>query len=133
MPSPAAPITEGVIPLSGGHSLQLFGHGPQEQGDVEMDNRAQDQPSPPIIEHTAAVPQVVSITTPRVGRSTEGTTAASRPLPDDDVVMGNSLRGLVRDKGKARAPVADESSGEEFNNVITNDSDDKVRLAVPNP
>lgn len=97
-----------------------------------MDNRAQDQPSPPVIEHTAAVPQVVSIAIPRVGRSTEGTTTVSHPLPDDDVVMGDSLRGLLKDKGKARAPVANEDSGEEFN-VITNDSDDEVRLAAPNP
>jgi len=76
LPSPAVPITEGVIPSSGGHSLQVFGRGPQEQGDVEMDNRAQHRPSAPIIKHAAAVPQVVSIATPRVGRSTEGTTAA---------------------------------------------------------
>jgi hypothetical protein len=47
--------------------------------------------------------------------------------------MGDSLRGLLKDKGKARAPVADEDSGEEFNNVITNDSDDEVRLAAPDP
>lgn len=98
-----------------------------------MNNCAQGQPSPPIIEHTAAAPQVVSIATPRVGRSAEGTTAASHPLPDNDVVMEDSLRGLLKDKGKARAPVADEDSGEEFNNVVTNDSDDEVRLAVSDP
>lgn len=90
-----------------------------------MDNHVQEQPSPPIIEK--------SIATPRVGRSTKGTTAASHPLPDDDVVMGDSLRGLPKAKGKARAPVADEDSGEEFNNVISNDSDSDVRFAVPSP
>ncbi|KAF8898283.1 hypothetical protein CPB84DRAFT_1747946 [Gymnopilus junonius] len=65
--------------------------------------------------------------------STEDITAALQPLlasdqrqqVDDDVVMDDSPHGLLKGKAKVCAPVADESSGEDFDSVISNDSDDE--------
>ncbi|KAF8877570.1 hypothetical protein CPB84DRAFT_1752118 [Gymnopilus junonius] len=76
--------------------------------------------------------------------STKDITVAPQPLlasdqhqqVNDDVVMDNSPRGLLKGKAKVCAPVADESSGEDFDSVISNDSDDednKGSSRVPPP
>ncbi|KAF8871339.1 hypothetical protein CPB84DRAFT_1855070 [Gymnopilus junonius] len=65
--------------------------------------------------------------------STKDITVAPQPLlasdqhqqVDNNVVMDDSPCGLLKGKAKVCAPVADKSSGEDFNSVISNDSDDE--------
>lgn len=123
---PSAPVTEHTTAVLQTESTNTPLIDRQNTTSVEMSNNPQGlprdngQPSTP---------------------STEDITAAPQPLlasdqcqqVDDDVVMDDSPRGLLKGKAKVCAPVADESSGEDFDSVVSNDSDDEVRLATPNP
>ncbi|KAF8903269.1 hypothetical protein CPB84DRAFT_1845819 [Gymnopilus junonius] len=140
LPSPI-PTTEGVIPSSGGHYpqhttavLQAVSTATplidrQNTTSVEMSNNPQGLPRDNGLPSTP---------------STEDITAAPQPLlasdqrqqVDDDVVMDDSPRGLLKGKAKVCTPVADESSGEDFDSVVSNDSDDendKGSSRVPPP